>query len=129
MEAKQYSAAVAAIKEKGILSGKRIERSERGEPGEFDWMERASGPSQVSGLIGLRRAQVGRSRTARHIRRVLSASKRVVMARRTQDVPARPAERSWRSMVMAISRLPMIQCTGRRCSTHSNAAPTGTVRA
>jgi hypothetical protein len=37
-----WSAAVAAIKEKGVLSGKRIERSERGEPGEFDWMERAS---------------------------------------------------------------------------------------
>jgi phage terminase small subunit len=42
MEAKQYSAAVAAIKEKGSLSGKRIERSERGELGEFDWLERAS---------------------------------------------------------------------------------------
>jgi hypothetical protein len=29
----QYAAAVSAIREKGILSGKRIERSERGEPG------------------------------------------------------------------------------------------------
>jgi phage terminase small subunit len=38
----QIGAAVAAIKEKGVLSGKRIERSERGEPGGFDWMERAS---------------------------------------------------------------------------------------
>jgi hypothetical protein len=37
----QYSAAVA-FKEKGILSGKRIERSERGTPGEFDWIENAS---------------------------------------------------------------------------------------
>jgi phage terminase small subunit len=35
MEAGQYAAAVAAIKEKGVLSGKRIERSERGQPGEF----------------------------------------------------------------------------------------------
>lgn len=34
----QYSAAIAAIREKGILSGKRIERSEHGEPGEFDRM-------------------------------------------------------------------------------------------
>jgi hypothetical protein len=30
MDAGQYSAAVAAIKEKGILSGKRVERSEHG---------------------------------------------------------------------------------------------------
>jgi hypothetical protein len=33
MEAGQYAPAVAAIKEKGILSGKRVERSERGAPG------------------------------------------------------------------------------------------------
>ena len=32
----QFSAAVAAIKEIGILSGIRIERSERGRPREFD---------------------------------------------------------------------------------------------
>ena len=36
MEKGQLSAAVAAIKEKGVLSGKRIERSEVGSPGEFD---------------------------------------------------------------------------------------------
>jgi hypothetical protein len=35
MGAGQYAAAVAAVKEKGVLSGKRIERSERGQPGEF----------------------------------------------------------------------------------------------
>jgi phage terminase small subunit len=35
MNAEQFAAAVAAIKEKGVLSGKRIERSERGQPGEF----------------------------------------------------------------------------------------------
>ena len=33
---------VAAIKEKGILSGKRVERSERGAPGDFAWIENAS---------------------------------------------------------------------------------------
>src|SRR6516165_3907624 len=34
----QLTAAVAAIKEKGVLSGKRVERSEVGLPGEFDHM-------------------------------------------------------------------------------------------
>lgn len=34
----QLSAAVAAIKEKGVLTGKRIERSEIGAPGEFEAM-------------------------------------------------------------------------------------------
>jgi hypothetical protein len=32
----QLSAKITAIKEKGVLSGKRIERSEIGGPGEFD---------------------------------------------------------------------------------------------
>jgi phage terminase small subunit len=36
MNGHQYGAAVSALKEKGILSGKRIERSEIGGPGEFD---------------------------------------------------------------------------------------------
>jgi hypothetical protein len=36
LENGQLSAAVAAIKEKGVLSGKRIERAEVGAPGEFD---------------------------------------------------------------------------------------------
>jgi hypothetical protein len=36
MQSGQLSAAVAAIKEKGVLTGKRIERSEVGGPGEFD---------------------------------------------------------------------------------------------
>jgi len=39
MEARQFSAAVAATKEIGVLSGIRIERSERGMPGEFDFLE------------------------------------------------------------------------------------------
>jgi hypothetical protein len=42
MEAKQYSAAVAATKEIGVLSGIRIERSERGTPGQFEWLEKLS---------------------------------------------------------------------------------------
>jgi hypothetical protein len=36
MESGQLNARVAAIKEKGVLSGKRVERSEVGGPGEFD---------------------------------------------------------------------------------------------
>jgi hypothetical protein len=38
MASGQNSAAVAAIKEKGILSGKRIERAEIGTPNEFENM-------------------------------------------------------------------------------------------
>ena len=34
--AHQYSAAIGAIREKGVLSGVRIEKSEVGTPGEFD---------------------------------------------------------------------------------------------
>jgi uncharacterized protein (DUF2461 family) len=36
MRSGQLSAAVSALKKKGILSGKRIERAEIGTPGEFD---------------------------------------------------------------------------------------------
>lgn len=42
MEERNAAAAVAAIREKGVLSGKRIERAERGGPGEFDWLENLS---------------------------------------------------------------------------------------
>jgi hypothetical protein len=38
MKSGQLSAAVSALKEKGVLSGKRIERTEVGGPGEFDHM-------------------------------------------------------------------------------------------
>jgi hypothetical protein len=38
MAAGRFNAAISALKELGVLSGKRIERSERGEPGEFDHM-------------------------------------------------------------------------------------------
>ena len=33
---KQYSSAVAALREIAILAGKRVQRSESGDPGEFD---------------------------------------------------------------------------------------------
>jgi phage terminase small subunit len=36
MSIEQPSAAIAAVREKGVLSGKRIEKSEHGEPGDFD---------------------------------------------------------------------------------------------
>jgi hypothetical protein len=41
-ESGQSAAAVAALKEIGVLSGIRIERSERGHPHEFDWLEKLS---------------------------------------------------------------------------------------
>jgi hypothetical protein len=36
MESKQFSAAIAAIREMGVLSGQLIERREIGAPGEFE---------------------------------------------------------------------------------------------
>ena len=41
-EAKQYNAAMSAIKEIGVLSGKRVERAEQGGPGEFAHLENMS---------------------------------------------------------------------------------------
>jgi phage terminase small subunit len=38
----QWAAATAALKEIGVLSGIRIERLERGGPGEFSWLEKLS---------------------------------------------------------------------------------------
>jgi phage terminase small subunit len=62
---KQYNAALGAVKEKGILSGKRVERTEAGEPGDFDTMndleaaqaikkqrEELDRPTQGSGTVG-----------------------------------------------------------------------------
>jgi hypothetical protein len=40
LEANQISAYVNATKEIAILAGLRIERSERGTPGEFDWVDK-----------------------------------------------------------------------------------------
>ena len=42
MKLGQSAAAIAAVKEKGVLSGKRIERKESGEPGEFDRLDATS---------------------------------------------------------------------------------------
>lgn len=42
MAIEQPSAAVAAIREKGVLSGRRIERSEQGLPGEFSDLDEMS---------------------------------------------------------------------------------------
>jgi hypothetical protein len=42
MLAGQFNAAISALKELGVLSGKRIEGAERGEPGEFDRMSDGS---------------------------------------------------------------------------------------
>jgi phage terminase small subunit len=39
LAARQFSAAIAAVREKGVLSGKRVERSERGVPGEYADLE------------------------------------------------------------------------------------------
>ena len=41
-ESGQSAAAVAALKEIGVLSGIRIERSERGSPGEYDFIDKLS---------------------------------------------------------------------------------------
>jgi hypothetical protein len=43
----QLNAAVAAIKEKGVLSGKRVERSEVGGPGEFDHLSDDELPAEI----------------------------------------------------------------------------------
>jgi hypothetical protein len=42
LAARQFSAAIAAVREKGVLSGKRVERSERGVPGEYADLENMS---------------------------------------------------------------------------------------
>jgi phage terminase small subunit len=39
LAARQFSAAIAAVREKGVLSGKRVERSERGVSGEYADLE------------------------------------------------------------------------------------------
>jgi hypothetical protein len=64
----QFGAAVTAIKEKAILSGKRIERREVGAPGEFETMtdeelKRAlkERVARLSGLLTARPHTSGRS--------------------------------------------------------------------
>jgi hypothetical protein len=51
-EMRNPTAMVAAIKEKGVLSRKRVERSERGALGEFDWIENASAEELLAFLAG-----------------------------------------------------------------------------
>jgi phage terminase small subunit len=50
MEAGQFSAATAALREVAGLAGLRIERLERGGPGEFDWVEKLS-TDQLKSLV------------------------------------------------------------------------------
>ena len=50
MEAGQFSAATAALREVAVLAGLRIERLERGGPGEFDWVEKLS-TDQLKSLV------------------------------------------------------------------------------
>jgi hypothetical protein len=68
MQSGQLSAAVSALKEKGVLSGKRIERSEIGAPGEFDAIScpmMSCSPHCASGLRAWRAARSLRSATDR----------------------------------------------------------------
>lgn len=51
----QCAAAVAATREKGVLSGKRIERSEMGKPGDFDRMD----DDELDAFIARRQAALG----------------------------------------------------------------------
>jgi hypothetical protein len=60
MEAGQFSAATAAIREIGVLSGKRIERSESGMPGEFEWLENLS--VEELGLLAQGKLDIARYR-------------------------------------------------------------------
>ena len=55
IELKQPQSAIAAIKEKGVLSGKRIERSETGEPGEFEGMNE----TELANYIGQKMVELG----------------------------------------------------------------------
>ena len=52
---KQPQSVIAAIKEMGVLSGKRIERSEQGEPGEFEGLNE----QELADYIGQKMAELG----------------------------------------------------------------------
>jgi hypothetical protein len=64
MAAGQFNAAIAALKELGVLSGKRVERSERGEPGEFDRMsdeelrEAVTESARALGFVPVRKTSI-----------------------------------------------------------------------
>ena len=55
IELKRPQSVLAAVKEKGVLSGKRIERSETGEPGEFEGMNE----QELAKYIGQKMAELG----------------------------------------------------------------------
>ena len=63
MLAGEFNAAISALKELGVLSGKRVERSERGEPGEFDRMsdeelrEAVTESARALGFVPVKNAQ------------------------------------------------------------------------
>jgi hypothetical protein len=50
-ESKQYGAAVSALKEIGILTGLRVERQERGQPGEFDHLSDEELKAEIMRLV------------------------------------------------------------------------------
>jgi hypothetical protein len=51
-EMRNPTAMVTAINEKGVLSGKRVERCERDSPGEFDWIENATAEQLEVFIVG-----------------------------------------------------------------------------
>ena len=62
LESGQFNAAIQAIKEKGVLSGRRIERAETGKPGDFSRMndvELREFIAERAGRVGLGLARIG----------------------------------------------------------------------
>ena len=51
LAARQFSAAIAAVREKGVLSGKQVERSERGVPGEYADLENMTADELRAALV------------------------------------------------------------------------------
>jgi hypothetical protein len=51
LAARQFSAAIAAVREKGVLSGKRVERSERGVSGEYADLENMTADELRAALV------------------------------------------------------------------------------
>lgn len=65
MAAGQHSAAVAAIKELGVLSGRRIEKRETGQPGEFEGLGLDELRASVAREIGVDAESLKAARLAR----------------------------------------------------------------
>ncbi|MEI8152177.1 MAG: hypothetical protein WCG92_11325 [Hyphomicrobiales bacterium] len=92
---KQYSAAVGAVKEMGILSGVRIDRREVGSPGEFDRLSDEELMQLVEGkveLVELPGDDVGRQRPSARERAVLGDRAPARTAPVEADVPSASAE-------------------------------------